>query len=70
MYIIIEMQTSGGVTAVVTPVVKDTLAEAQQAFYGTCSYAAVSAVQLHVVLLLHASGNVIDSKAFRHGGDE
>lgn len=66
MYIILEFQTTSGVTAIVPPVAKSTLAEAQQAFFLTCSAAAVSSVEQHTVMLVYANGNVIESREFRH----
>ena len=66
MYIILEFQTTGGTTAIVPPVQKDTLEKAQQAFYSTCSYAAVSSVEQHVVVLMFCNGNVIEKNEFRH----
>ena len=66
MFVIYEMQTSNNDTAIVTPVKKQDINEAWQAFYTACAAASVSKVREHTVVLMHHSGNVIESKEFRH----
>lgn len=67
MYIVLEFQTNGESTAVVTPKTQATLEKAQQAYYTACAAAAVSSVEQHTVMLVYCNGNVIESKEFRHG---
>ena len=56
MYTIIELQTSNGTTVVVTPVTKATIEEARQEYHLKASYAAVSNVEIHSIILLNAEG--------------
>ena len=70
MYIILEMQTANGATVVVPPVVKDSTNKAWQQFYTQCAAASVSSVETHTVMLIHASGSVLESRTFRHGGED
>ena len=65
-YIIIEMQTNGDTTNVVTPVVKTNFFEAEQEYHLKLSYAAVSNVEIHSVTMLNAKGNKVESKYFDH----
>lgn len=58
-YIILEMQTSGGVTAVVTPSTYVNRNTAEQAFHLAASAAAVSAVEEHTVALLTSDGKLV-----------
>ena len=68
MYIIVEMQTQAdGSVAVVPPVQKADFNEAQSAFYQACSYAAVSALPKHSVMMCDEEGAYLDSKCFTHG---
>ena len=69
MYIILEFQSLAGSTAIVPPVVKSDINKAYQEFYTHCAAAAVSAVEMHTVMLVYANGNVIESKTFNHGGE-
>ena len=64
-YIITEIQTTGGVTTVVTPVIKNTEAEAWQAFHQACAYAAVSGLDIHTVVIENAEGFQIERKCFK-----
>ena len=60
MYTIIELQTTGDVTTPVTPVVKATIEEARQEYHLKASYAAVSQVEIHTVMLVNAEGQNIE----------
>lgn len=67
MYTVIELQTTGGVTTVGTPVVKATIEEARQEYHLKGSYAAVSAVEIHTVMLVNAEGqNVEKPICYKH----
>ena len=70
MYIVLEFQTNGTSTAIVTPKGYVDFGKAQQAFYTACAAAAVSSVEQHTVMLVYHNGNVLESKEFRHGGEE
>lgn len=60
MYAVIEMQTNDGATAVVPPVTKATIEEARQVYHLAASAAAVSAVDIHTVVLLNAEGQDVE----------
>lgn len=65
-YIIIEQQTTNGVTAVVTPVVKTNYNEAEQEYHYKLSFAAVSTVPLHSVTMLTERGSLVKYEAYTH----
>ena len=60
MYTIIELQTNNGVTIAAQPVVKATIEEARQEYHTKASYAAVSSVEIHTVVLLNAEGQDVE----------
>lgn len=67
MYVILELQTNGETTAVVSPVqVKETKDEAESVFHSILSYAAVSQVEQHTALILNPQGQLVESKCFKH----
>ena len=67
MYTIIELQTTDGVTSALSPVVKATKAEALQEFHLKASYAAVSAVGIHTIVLLNPEGQLAEKPlCFKH----
>lgn len=65
-YIIIETQTTNGVTAVVPPVVKDDFYAAEQEYHNKLSYAAVSSVPIHAVTMITERGNVVKHECYIH----
>lgn len=65
-YTIIEIQTTNGMTAVVTPVVKNNRFEAEQEFHSKLSYAAVSNVGIHAVAMLDTTGRVVKYEYYIH----
>lgn len=68
MYIILECQTAGdGTVAVVPPVTRADWFEAQSTFHTAVSYAAISALPKHSVILTDEEGNVFDKKCYYHG---
>lgn len=69
-YIIIETQTTNGVTAVVTPVVKTSYNEAEQEYHSKLSFAAVSTVPLHSVTMLTERGNIVKYECYDHSEPE
>lgn len=66
MYVVIEMQTTDGVTAVVPPVAFDDLNHAYQKFYTVLSAAAVSNVPLHSAVIINDRGELIRTESFDH----
>ena len=64
-YIIIEMQTNNGQTAIVTPAVYSDRIEAEAEFLLKCSYARRSGLPVHTVILLDHEGKVIAEKCFK-----
>lgn len=65
-YVIIEMQTNDGATAVVTPIVVETdSVEAEAKFLEKCAYARRSGLDKHTVILLDNEGKQIAKKCFK-----
>ena len=67
-YIIQEIQTTNGTTALVPAVIKATRPEAESAFYLTCGSACVSNVDVHTVTVFTDEGFQIPelTKCFKH----
>ena len=66
--VIIEMQTTNGQTAIVTPIPAYTDAqaiEAEAVFLEKCAAARRSSVPVHTVVLLDEEGGVIAKKCFK-----
>lgn len=63
-YIIIEMQTTNGSTAVVTPITYNNAINAEAAFLEKCAYARLSGLDCHSVVLMDEAGKQIARKAF------
>ena len=59
MYILIEMQTNGDQTVLVPARTYTDRLQAESAYYTTLAAAAVSAVEVHTVVLLDEHGNPI-----------
>ena len=70
MYTILEMQTNDGVTAVVPAVVKETRELAEQEYHTKLSFAAVSTVEIHTVVMLNAEGAKIKGECYKHQAAE
>ena len=68
MYIIHEYQTDmNGNTTIVEPAPKrEDVDEALSVFFLTCSYAAVSKIPYHTVILNYHNGNQIKIEVFEH----
>ena len=65
MYLVIELQTTGGVTnALIEQFVTYELA--MQKYYLVLSYAAVSTIDTHAAMLIDTSGRVWKSECFKH----
>ena len=65
MFIVIELQTTNGVTAVLTDVFQNR-EQAEQKFHTVLSYAAVSSVDIHAVSILSADGFVLKNDVYFH----
>ena len=64
-YIIIELQTTNNVTAVVTPASYDNAISAEAAFLTKCAAARVSGLDVHSVSLLNEEGKFIARKCYK-----
>lgn len=69
MFIVLELQATENDVAIVPPVKYQTRAEAEQAYHQALSFAAVSTVHVHSVLLMTGEGQVERSESYKHGGD-
>lgn len=65
MYIVIELQTNGGVTANIVRAYED-FAVALQAYYTTLAAAAVSSVEIHAAVMVNAKGELLRHESFTH----
>ena len=66
--VIIEMQTTNGATAIVTPIPAYTDVQANEAeavFLEKCAYARRSGLEKHTVILLDEEGAIIARKCFK-----
>lgn len=66
MFIVIEMQTNNGTTAIVPPVTFDDINKAYQKYYQVLSAAAVSSVPTHTAIILTERGDVVRVEHFEH----
>lgn len=66
MYIIQEMQTTNGATALVTPQTFTYRNEAESAYHTALASAAVSQVEVHAVLLYDEHGNTLKREYYEH----
>ena len=68
MYHIIEIQTNGSSSAIVTPIPSaETKNEAESIFHQKLAYAAISEVPFHSVVLIDDRGIVSMSGTYEHG---
>jgi len=65
-YIINEYQTNNGTTAIVTPVTKTDLNEAESVFHSKLASAAISAVEIHAVTLETEEGQTLRNECYKH----
>ena len=68
-YIVIEMQTTGGSTAVITTT-KTNINEAENKYHTVLAAAAISQVEIHSAALLNEKGQFIKYECFEHGQEE
>ncbi len=64
-YIVIELQTTGGVTNSISTQYAN-ISEAEQKYHQILSYAAVSSVDIHAAVIIDPSGNLIKNDVYRH----
>ena len=69
MYIVQEMQTTGGQTALVPAATYTDRNEADSAFHMKLSSAAVSSVNVHTVIMYDEHGNVLRREYYEHAGE-
>lgn len=71
VYIIIEIQKSNnGTVAIVPPASYNDQRLAEQAYHTALSYAAVSQVDVHSVVMLDDTGARIKGETYYHGTEE
>lgn len=67
MFLILEIQVNHNDTVATLPVVpKDTIEQAQSAFYSVCAAAAMSSLKTHTVMLFNTEGQLLDRKFWHH----
>ncbi len=64
-FVIIEMQTTNGSTAIVTPASYADEISAEAAFLTKCAAARVSGLDVHSVTLLNEEGKMIARKCYK-----
>lgn len=65
-YIVIEIQTNAGVSAIVPPVLFTDRNAAEAQFHTMLAAAAVSAVEIHSVVMLTEDGRIVRTECYRH----
>lgn len=65
-YIILESQTSNGVTSIVAPQIFSDYQQAESKFHLVLASAAVSSVQNHTCMLLASDGRLLRSECYKH----
>ena len=68
MYILVELQTNGGITANIVTAFEDKL-QAESAYHSVLASAAVSNVETHAATLLDERGNLLSREFYRHKSD-
>ena len=65
-YIVMEMQTSNGATAIVPPVSFTDRNQAESRFHSILASAAISAIEEHAVVMITDDGRVVRNEVYRH----
>lgn len=66
-YIVLEIQTDeDGHAAILPPITKNTLAEAESVWHTILAAAAVSTLKYHTAMVIGPDGNVIYSQCYMH----
>lgn len=68
MYILVELQTTNGVTANIVTSFEDKL-QADSAYHSVLASAAISSVGIHAAVLLDERGNLLNREFYRHRND-
>lgn len=66
MYILLEIQTENGATALLPALTYIDSNEAESAYHSKLANAAISSVDVHTVLLLDEHGNTIKREFYEH----
>lgn len=66
MYIIQEIQTNNGVTALTPAITRANRLEAESVFHSILASAAISNVEVHAVVMCDEHGNQVMSKYYEH----
>lgn len=66
MYIIQEIQTSGGVTSLLPAITKADTNEMESTMHSILAAAAISSVDVHAVIVYDEHGNSIRCKYYEH----
>lgn len=69
MYTVIELQTTNGVTSILTFLYADR-DQAEAKFHNILAYAAVSTVEIHAVSIIDALGDVVKNDRYYHSQPE
>lgn len=70
MYVILEMQTNDGQTAIPTPIkTAETKNEAMSMYHGILCAAAISEVHCHTAMVIDEEGKVYARESYTHGAD-
>ena len=65
-YLVIEIQTTEGGSVAQIVTIHDTLAEAEQKYHQVLSYAAVSSLKYHSVVILNSKGEWHKGETYEH----
>lgn len=65
-YIVIEIQTNAGTSAIVPPVLFTDRNAAEAQFHTMLAAAAVSAIEIHSVVMLTEDGRIVRTECYRH----
>ena len=68
-YIVIELQTTGGTTALITNTYTDRN-QAESKFHEILQYAAVSQVEDHAAVMLTEDGRLVRQESYKHAAPE
>jgi hypothetical protein len=69
-YIVLETQTTGGVTAIVPPLVYTDRNAAEAHFHTVLAAAAASTVEEHAAMLLTSDCRLLRNECYRHGSED
>lgn len=69
MYILQEIQTTNGNTALVPAQTFDNKQSAESAYHTALAAAAVSSVAVHTVVLMDEHGNTVKREFYEHGAE-